>query len=70
MNQKGHEPKRARTKKSTNQKEHEPKITRTQKGMNQKELKPGPGRVKRPHCRTFLERLLVGWTMGWCSLAL
>ena len=31
-NQKGHEPKKARTKKGTNQKEHEPKRAGTKKG--------------------------------------
>ena len=36
MNQKGHKPKRARTKKSSNQKEHQPKTAQTKKGMNQK----------------------------------
>ena len=41
MNQKGHEPKRDRIKKSTNQKEHKLK-----KGTNQKERKPKRAQTK------------------------
>ena len=40
MNQKEHEPKRARSKKSTNQKQHKPKTVQTKNSTNQKWHKP------------------------------
>ena len=47
MNQKGHKPKRAQPKKSTNQKRHEPKRAQTKKGPNQKQHEPNRARTKK-----------------------
>ena len=48
MNQKGHEPKRAQTKKGTNQKQHEPKRAQTKMSTNQKEHEANRARTNRP----------------------
>jgi hypothetical protein len=49
MNQKEHEPKRARTKKGTIQKGHKPKRTPTKKNMNQKEQKSTNQKQHKPN---------------------